>query len=291
MPELQLSFHGTFCLKKPDLLRMLEKASTEGLSNKREDLMQQTDLGNEKVLRIKSWAMRSGLVSENHLSAVGKLVWQHDENLIKPTTDWLMHFYLSLGTQGHKTYKGIAPTLAPTPHAIADWGGWTYFVYEFLPQYPTFTLSQLVQHSASVFTQETEKRLTENFKILLKTYSLPPNRSELSPLRSTQFLTLAADQFSAGQPNLPSPYLVGYFLAQLWQRDFGTATSVLSTDIFQQRLGLAAVLGISAEKLQTCLNQLETHAIIEQRRTVSPSQIIRRWDDSLTLLNKAFSAE
>ncbi|MEC4815535.1 MAG: hypothetical protein SAK29_20005 [Scytonema sp. PMC 1069.18] len=41
--------------------------------------------------------------------------------------------------------------------------------------------------------------------------------------------------------------------------------------------------------LQKCLNQLETLAIIEQRRTVSPAQIIRRWTDPLTLLEKAYA--
>lgn len=290
MPDFQLSFHGTFALKKQDLLSIVKAATeSDGLADKRQGLMKQTKLGNEKVLRIRGWALRSGLVSGKYLSTEGKLVWQHDQALATMTTDWLMHFYLSFGTQGQKNYKGKSDTLALAPTSPADWGGWTYLVYEFLPQYSSFTLSQLVQHSAAIFPKETEKRLTENFKILLKTYCLPPNRSELSPLRATQFLTLEGDQFSTGQPNLPSPYLLGYFLAQLWQRDFDTATSVLAIDILHQPLGLAPCLGISLEKLQSCLNQLETYGIIEQRRTVSPAQIIRRWDNPLALLEKALS--
>jgi hypothetical protein len=279
MPDLQLSFHGTFALKKDDVLKILQAAQeSQGLKDTRAGLMERTGLGNEKVLRIKSWAIRCGLVDGNHLTPEGKIILAKDPYLQSPITDWYMHFHLSFGDNG----------LATPPETPADWGGWTWFVYEFLPQYSSFTLSQIVQNSASIFTQETEKRLTENFRILLRTYILPPNRSELSPLRSTQFLSLTDDQFSTGQSNLPNPYLIGYFLAQLWQRDFGPATSILSTDIFHQPLGLAALLSISAEKLQTCLNQLETHAIIEQRRTVSPAQIIRRWEDPLTLLSKAY---
>lgn len=290
MSDLQLSFHTTFLPKKQDLKSILKIASSQnGLPRNSEELQDLTGLGNKKAGPMKSWAIRSGLISNNKVSTVGKLVWEYDADLINPVTDWLMHFYLSLGTQGQKTYKGLGDTLEPAPSTIADWGGWTYFIYEFLPQYSSFTLPQLVQHSASIFPQETEKRLTENFRMVLKTYILAPNRSELSPLRSTQFLSVSGDQFSIGQSNLPNPYLVGYFLAQLWQRDFGQKTSVLSTDIFDQPLGLAALLGISTEKLQTCLNQLETHAIIEQRRTVSPAQIIRRWEEPLTLLSKAYS--
>ena len=290
MPELQLSFHGTFVLKKEDLLRILQAATEEkGLTGNRQDLIERTGLGNEKVLRIKGWAIRCGLVSGDRLSPEGEVVWRCDRYLQSPITDWLMHFYLSFGTQGHKTYKGVGTTLESPPEKPANWGGWTYFVYNFLPQYPTFTLIQLVQHSARVFEQETEKRLTENFTVLLKTYALPLNRSQLSPLRSCRFLTLTEDQFSAGQSNLPNPYVIGYFLAKLWQRDFGDTTSVLTNDILKQPLGLSSVLGIPIETLQSCLNHLETLAVIEQRRTVSPAQIIRRWDNPLTLLEKAYA--
>ena len=289
MPELQLSFHGTFVLKKEDLLKILQIATEEkGLVGSRQELIERTGLGNEKVLRIKGWAIRSGLVSGDRLSPEGELVWNYDQSLRSPITDWLMHFYLSLGTQGHKTYKGAGKTLLPPPENPATWGGWTYFVYSFLPQYPTFTLPQLVQHSARAFEQETEKRLIENFIVLLKTYALPLNRNELSPLRSCRFLTLADDQFSTGQANLPNPYLIGYFLAKLWERDFGNATSVLTNDILKQPLGLSAVFGVPTETLQSSLDHLETIGIIEQRRAVSPAQIIRRWEDPLILLEKAY---
>jgi hypothetical protein len=59
-------------------------------------------------------------------------------------------------------------------------------------------------------------------------------------------------------------------------------------DILGQKMGLAPVLGIDASTLQSCLNQMETLAIIEQRRAVSPAQIIRRWDDPIILLEKAY---
>jgi hypothetical protein len=43
--------------------------------------------------------------------------------------------------------------------------------------------------------------------------------------------------------------------------------------------------------LQDQLNILETYNIIEQRRAVPPFQIIPRWDDPLTLLEKAYDSD
>ncbi len=289
MPRLQLSFNATFALKKEDLIKVLQAAAEEkGLGDTTPSLIQRTGLGNRKIGPMKSWAIRAGLVSDERLSPEGKVVWRLDRSLGSVVTDWLMHFYLSFGTQGHERYKGVGEKLENPPSAPADWGGWSYFVYTFLPEYHTFTLDELVKRSASVFEQEIEKRLTENFTFLLKAYALPPNSREESPLKLCKFLTLDENQFIAGNAPLLNPYLLGYFLAKLWERD-GNTNSVLTDDILQQKMGLSSVLGIKTETLQECLNQLETLALIEQRRTVSPAQIIRRWGDPLTLLEKAYA--
>ncbi|KYC40736.1 hypothetical protein WA1_24155 [Scytonema hofmannii PCC 7110] len=282
MPRLQLSFHTTFALKKEDLLKILCTAAEEqGLKDTIENLMERTSLGNKKVAPMKSWAMRAGLVRDNYLSPEGKIVLEKDPYLKSTITDWLMHFYLSFGDKG----------LAKPPDNPSDWGGWSYFVYSFLPELPTFTLNELVQCSAVIFEQDSEKRLMENFTIVLKAYALSPNKNtkEESPLKYCQFLTLDEDTYTTRNATLPNPYLIGYFLAKLWERDFGDTTSVLTDDLLQQKMGLAPILGIETEALQECLNQLETLAIIEQRRTVSPAQIIRRWTDPLALLEKAYA--
>ena len=63
MTKMQLHFNGTFPLKKTEIKSILEAASTEiGLKDTLENLMAKTGLGNAKVGKIKSWAMRSGLV-------------------------------------------------------------------------------------------------------------------------------------------------------------------------------------------------------------------------------------
>lgn len=275
MPKLQLSFHGTFAFKKEDLIKIIQAASEDkGLNDSLENLMPRTGLGNRKVGPMISWSSRAGLVKNKYLTPEGKIVWQFDSRLESIITDWLMHFYLSFGDKG----------IEKAPDEPADWGGWTYFVYTFLPQYLTFSSNELLQHSESVFVEEKSKSLTKNFRILLRAYT------EQQALASCQFIQkLEADKFQAGKAILPNPYLIGYFLAKLWERDFGEQTSVLTESILEQKMGLAPVLGIVLSELQEHLNALEAYGIIEQRRTVPPFQVVRRWDNPINLLEKAYA--
>jgi len=284
MPKLQLSFSGTFALKKEDLCKILRAAAEEkglkdsakGLSKEDSDkeLSKRTGLGIPK-LRMKGWASRAGLIAGDFLSPEGKLILEKDPYLESLTTNWLMHFYLSLGDKGLQT----------PPANPADWGGWTYFVYTFLPNYRAFTSADLVHTSALVFEQEVTKSLTKNFKFVLRAYT------EEQALANCKFLSQEDNQYVAGQSNLPNPYLIGYFLAKLWERDFHNATSVLTESILNHSMGLAPVLGISVAATQEQLNTLESHGIIEQRRAVPPFQVIPRWDDPLTLLEKAYDSD
>jgi hypothetical protein len=296
MPTLQLGFHASFALKKEDLIRILEAATEEqGLNDSLENLIARTTLGNKKVGPMRSWAIRAGLVSGDRLSPEGAIVYQIDPSLQSSITDWLMHFYLSLGTQGTKDdrkskYTGIGTQLAPPPTHPADWGGWTYFVHTFLPDHPTFTLDELQAYCSTIFTPGTgknpEKDLRDNLRLILRAYCEPEGISKCKFISQ-----LDKDAYTAAAPTLPNLNLTAYFLAKLWQRDFGDTSSVLADDILHQSLGLASVLGINPPALQVVLNQLETAALIEQRRTVSPAQIIRRWHDPLTLLEKAYAPE
>jgi Protein of unknown function (DUF4007) len=276
MPKLQLSFHTTFALKKEDILKILRVADEEkGLNNSLEVLMNKTGLGNKKVMPMKSWAIRSGLVTDNCLSPEGKIIFARDPNLESPITSWFMHFYLSFGEKG----------LQSSPEDPSDWGGWTYFVYKFLPQYHIFSGNDLVHTSALVFEQEPTKNLTKNFKFVLRAYI------EEQALANCKFLIQEDDQYIAAHPRLPNPYLVGYFFAKLWERDFQDAKSALTESVLMQSMGLAPVLGISAAATQEQLNALEAHGIIEQRRAVPPFQVIPRWDNPLSLLEKAYDSD
>ena len=217
MPALQLSFNGTFALKKEDLLKILKAAQDDiGLKDNRQGLMDRTGLGNEKVLRIKSWAKRSGLVNDQILTPEGQIVVAQDPYLNSPVTDWLMHFYLSFGDKG----------LSQPPNSPADWGGWTWFVYEFVPKNSIFTANELIGHASVAFEGTSRQNLAKNLKYVLRAYT---EDEALSGIRYLQLVD--KDKYSAETPELPSPYLMGYCLALLWERDFTGATSILTQNL------------------------------------------------------------
>ena len=278
MANLKMHFNSNFPLKKEEISKILRAAAEKkGLNDTLQNLMDRTSLGNAKVGRIKSWAIRAGLVKNNILTPEGEIVWRRDPDLESNITDWLMHFYLSLGDQG----------LCEPPDNPVDLGGWTYFIYIFLPEHSRFTRDELLYHTSLVFEEE-NKIIAGRMKYILGAYT------QSQALASCKFLTQEKgekDQYVAGQTRLPNPYLVGYFLAKLLERDFKGSGSVLTESMMNQKMGLAPVLGMKAEALQEQLNTLEAYGIIEQRRTVPPFQVIPRWDEPLALLEKAYDRD
>ena len=270
MSKLQLGFHGTFALKKEDIIKILSAASEEiGLNDSLENLMTRTGLGNKKVGPMKSWAIRAGLINDVNLTSEGQIVWKHDSRLEKLETDWFMHFYLSFGSYGIK----------PLPENHAEWGGWTYFIYSFLPKYKIFTLEELVESSLPFFEEE-RGNLLKNFRLLLRAYV------EKKALCECGLIYEKEQKYWSKNPQLPNPYIIAFFLAKIWERDFNQLTSIFASDLTNKNTGILEVLAVDTEKFQEILNLLEGHGVIEQRRTVPPYQIVSRWNNSLELLEK-----
>ena len=142
-------------------------------------------------------------------------------------------------------------------------------------------MKSYLYHSASVFEEES-KVIADRIKFLLRAYT------EFYALASCKFITQQEDRYVGGDARLPNSYLVGYFLAKLWERDFKGEGSVLTESILNEKMGLAGVLGLKKEALQEQLNALEAYGIIEQRRAVPPFQVIPRWGEALALLEKAY---
>ncbi|NMF61166.1 DUF4007 family protein [Pseudanabaena yagii] len=280
MSELNLSFHTTFSLKKEDILRMIKVAEEEekGVKDSQENLMAKTGLGNKKVSPIKSWSIRSGLVDREtgKLTPQGAIARKHDPYLQSPITDWLMHFYLSFSDKG----------LATPPPDPAEWGGWTWFVYSFLPTHPSFSRSTLDNAANQIYETDKKKAksISDDLLKVLKAYT-----DKKDALAQINFLkSLTKDQYIAGEATLPPDELIAYFLAKLCERDFQGLSQINSDRLLQHPYGLSPILGISTDKVQDLLDRLSGKGIIEQYKTVPPFQIIPRWNESLDLLEKAY---
>ncbi len=280
MSELNLSFHTTFSLKKEDILRIVKVAEEEekGVKDSQENLMAKTGLGNKKVSPIKSWSIRSGLVDREtgKLTPQGAIARKHDPYLQSPITDWLMHFYLSFSDKG----------LATPPPDPAEWGGWTWFVYSFLPNHPSFSRSTLDNAANQIYETDKKKAksISDDLLKVLKAYT-----DKKDALAQINFLKSSAkDQYIAGEATLPPDELIAYFLAMICERDFKNLSQINSDRLLQHPYGLAPILGISPDQVQDLLDRLSGKSLIEQYKTVPPFQIIPRWNDPLDLLEKAY---
>ena len=270
MEKLQLSFHTTFALKKAELARLLP---VSGQSLSKDALMAHTGFGNKKIGPVNSWATRGGLLTSKGLTPAGALALKYDPYLTSRTSEWLLHFYLSFGGNG----------LATPPTSVAEWGGWPYFVFSFLPSNPEFREDDLVADSMLLFADKPEL-IKSNFSFVLRAYT------SQDALARCRFITWSESEkvYKTGHSELPNSFLLGYFLASLWARDYSDTTSVLTDQVLTQRMGLSSVLGMQPGELSGVLDVLEGRSIIEQRRTVAPYQIVRRWQSPIDLLEQAF---
>jgi hypothetical protein len=272
MNKLQLSFHTTFPLKKAEIAKIVRLAASEGgLPSTLAELVDQSGFGTKKAGPVKSWATRAGLIRNQGLTEEGRVVVDLDPALKSAQTDWLMHSHLSFGAQG----------FSPVPSKPADWGGWPYFVFQFLLDHRSFTLDALIAESELEFS-DGPKLARSNFPFVLRAYTDPDALSGCGFLRQTE------REYHAGEAVLPSLPLVAYLLAKLWARDFGETSSVLTDSVLDNVMGLGPLLGIGRHGLLDVLDQLASVGFIDQRRTVAPYQIVRRWGSPIDLLRRAY---
>lgn len=273
MSKLQLGFHATFAFRKAEVARLLALAARpNGLPASTANLVAETGFGTKKVGPIKSWATRAGLIEGNTLTEAGHIIFESDPLLRSKTSEWLMHFNLSFGSNG----------FASPPPRADDWGGWPYFIFDFLPSHPEFTLETLVRAAETVF-EDSDMLLKGNFSYLLRAYT------DLDGLSGCGVLTTTPQgSYKSGTRELPKTPLVAYLLSKIWIRDFGETSSVLTSAVREYHMGLAPLLCVSRVELDEVLDRLSGEGYIDQRKTVAPYQLVRRWADSAELLKRAF---
>jgi hypothetical protein len=171
-----LGFHTTFIPKKEDLTKILNAASeSQGLNDTTKNLQMRTGLGNKKVGPMKSWAIRSGLVNKEGLTPAGKIIIEYDPFLTSLVTEWFMHFHLCFGEYG----------LASPPATADEWGGWTYFIFEYLANRSQFTLDSLTESCLATFDEDNANAVKKNLRVLLRTYTESDAIAQLQIIKQT----------------------------------------------------------------------------------------------------------
>lgn len=256
------------------------KTSTQQLST-------QVGISRERVRIAKSWAILSHLLNERGLTKEGEIALEKDPYLESTVTDWLIHFFCTFGGDQIKLRS----------ERVSEWEFVDFVAYNFLADNPKFTQEDLL-HSASQHLADSS--LGSQVKVWLKIYT------QKSSIENCQFLVHKNGFFMTGMPNLENPYIVGYLLASIWQRDFGSQKSLLVSDLINTHMGISRVLGIQEAQIHQQLDRLTDLEVIEQR-SAKPHKIgtqperkqpgekayivVRCWENPLELLSKAYEQD
>jgi hypothetical protein len=280
--KLSLGFHATFALKKEDLLKVLKVAEIEGLQHSTSDLSRKTGLGVKKVTPMMTWLTRSGLICDKQLTPEGFEVIKNDPYLESPVTDWLMHFNLSFGN-----LPRIHLFLNSMPQSVCELGGWSYFIFNFLPKNLRFSLDELVEESSHIFTKHPKKDIRKNFKMLLRAYTEP------YALKSCHVVSKIEENIYAKPDKVISNgYITAYILAKLWQRDFLHDEMVDSNHLLDKRFGFLELLGNSVNLFWDNMEKLEELNIVQFKfhAKTKNNQIRRCWSHPTVLLKNAYQS-
>lgn len=185
----------------------------------------------------RQWAMAANLLDEQGLTAEGRLVATKDPYLEATVTDWLIHFNLSSN----------------------ECSIWNHFVYEFLPIHSSFTKAELTSSVIEAFTLEPPEKLQESVRILLKSYT------DSQSISKHKFLTQKKNVYSVGNSDTANSYTTAYLLAKIWEREFGSRSALLISQIVDAKLSLSGALGVNREQVKEQIDILSQHEIVERR--------------------------
>lgn len=157
---------------------------------------------------------------------------------------------------------------------------WHYFVHKFLPEKYEFTLDNLKQGLKNEFPDT--KLSSINPGILLESYRNSEGMNSLNFIVSVE-----KDVYCKGIPNIPNPYIVGYILAKIWEREHPDNVTIPFSALNQPN-HLLNTMNISENGILKYLDKLKSDGIIDLMRSVKPFQIVKQWNNSSELLEKAY---
>lgn len=269
---MSLSFHESFPLECENIAKLLtvvvEKPSVSNI-----EIFELTGLGIGKnprkglVQPTIEYADCAGLIAveprgrEIKLTGVGCVVFELDRQMKKSVTQWAMHYHLT-----RTSSKAEA---------------WAHFVQEFLPLHQSFDRATY------------ENSVEEKFGNRAKLRSIKPglvlnSYTESRGLGQIRLLRKSGCEYVRRPPYIPTPYLVGYILAEIWEAQHPTR-KMIDMSTLSEPGHIGPTVGLKDSELQEQLNALMHAGIIGQMREAPPYQVVRQWDNSLDLLQQAYT--
>ncbi|WP_298009210.1 MULTISPECIES: DUF4007 family protein [Anaerolinea] len=249
---MSLTFHRTFSLSRSSITKVLFVAQEKPEFNQ-SDIANKTDLGTVYQEAMPRYAYRAGLLDEKkHLTLFGRFVAEHDPNLEKTGTQWLLHYHLA------------------APHGPTAF--WHYLVTHWFVPGNTFTADQLADDLAGFLQREKGKApsphsIRSTITIFTGTYLKRDGLSRLGLLEEIEKNTYHVQRVSQ-----PPIWALGYALADYWQAHYGERLTVNLDDLSGDRFAGLFLLGESG--FTELLLQLKQEGMIDLYRIAHPYQVV-----------------
>ena len=270
---MSLTFHETFSLERQNISKLLDAIAQNPFVSDVE-IADATGIGigktgkGGKVRPTIKYAAFCGLLNTQSdskgmfLTQAGLVVRENDEWLNSPTTQWLMHYFLSS--------KEVGAT------------AWIHFVHEFLPFRDEFERETVRDFLDSINPTLNEKTRVANVGLLFKSYI---DNSGL--YRTKIFREVVKDRFFKETSTYPNVYLAAYILAEIWDAKHPEKTGV-EPSVLLEPGHFATTMNMNKTDVQDCLNEMNAVGLIEQMREAPPFQVVRRWTNKFELLQRAY---
>ena len=274
---MSLTFHQTFPLDCENISRLLSLINADpSVSN--ENIAEATGIGigkdktKGKVQPTIDYAIYCGLITSFweqggrrlQITGVGKVLMKNDPWLKKPTSLWVMHFFLSRDG--------------------SDAEAWSFFAQEFLPRYGEFTRRTLEMELDQKFGDRAKIK-SINLGVLLNCYL------DAGAFEAIRLIRRKSGGFYVRtRPYIPNPFTVAYILAQTWEIRRPQRLMV-SHDTLLEPGDLASTMSLTESDLQSWLDALTALGIIAQLREAPPYQVKPQWNEPLELLQRSYDED
>ena len=272
--RLAVSFHRTFPLSRPAISQLLElvsligdNSSYEGLSKR--EIREGTSLGTVYAEAMPRYAVAAGLLNDDkRLTPFGRLVCQHDIELLNPSTLWLMHYHMVSPT-------GCAPLY------------WREFVIKHFHEDNKLDPDQLASELAEMQENRGGKDLAATtirpaVTVFLGSYAKDDGLGRLRLVEQNN-----DGCYTICEPASISLWAFAYMLADFWEGQWGVRTGINLNSLTEPG-GLASLLHLYTGDMNDLLGNMAQHGLVEVQRMVPPYQLVRLWKNKEDILEHLY---
>lgn len=273
--RVSTAFHETFALNLPAITAILSTVANATGAVTEIDIKAEGYLGNNYVKSMPKYSRACGLLQFGGFSPTefGNAVVQHDISLSKKSTLWLMHYFLS----------------SPGGPGPAYWRFAVTEIFRIGDVLNTVTVGQKISDFIETTTGERLKERTtkDAASVLLRTYA---KNDALGKLGFLSEVDQKGGVYVVNEPEIPSPWVIGYALANYWESTFGDRTGVNLSDIAEKK-GFMDIFHIGPGMLLSMLTEMQREGFLQIQRIAPPYQLVKLWQDKKTFLEHLYANE